>query len=100
MRAKARAQPNIALIKYWGKRDTERNLPAVGSISITLDELYTTMDVELLDAGTDDSLRVNGEQAPKMLARVSQCLDRVLGPDRSPARIVSETLLRASARPA
>ena len=90
MRAKARAQPNIALIKYWGKRDTERNLPAVGSISITLDELYTTMDVELLDSDTDDSLRVNGEQAPKMLTRVSQCLDRVLGPDRSPARIVSE----------
>ena len=47
MRAIARAQPNIALIKYWGKRDSQRNLPAVGSISVTLDELYTTMEVAL-----------------------------------------------------
>ncbi len=37
----AQAQPNIALIKYWGKRDTALNLPVVGSISITLDALWT-----------------------------------------------------------
>ena len=43
MGATARAQPNIALVKYWGKRDIARNLPAVGSISITLDDLYTEM---------------------------------------------------------
>ena len=43
MQATAIAQPNIALIKYWGKRDVERNLPAVGSISITLRDLYTRM---------------------------------------------------------
>ena len=90
MRTKARAQPNIALIKYWGKRDTERNLPAVGSISITLDELHTTMDVELLDHSGDDSLRVNGEHAPELLPRVSHCIDRVLGPTRPSARIESE----------
>ena len=41
MRATAIAQPNIALIKYWGKRDTEQNLPAVGSISITLVAIST-----------------------------------------------------------
>jgi len=55
MRAIARAQPNIALIKYWGKRDADRNLPAVGSISITLAELYTTMCVEYDDALLDES---------------------------------------------
>ena len=43
MQGTAIAQPNIALIKYWGKRDIERNLPAVGSISITLRDLYTRM---------------------------------------------------------
>ena len=90
MRAKARAQPNIALIKYWGKRDPERNLPAVGSISITLDELHTTMDVELPGESGDDSLLVNGKQAPKMLPRISRCIDRVLGTSRSSARILSE----------
>jgi diphosphomevalonate decarboxylase len=32
--AKAVACANIALIKYWGKRDIALNLPAVGSISL------------------------------------------------------------------
>ena len=91
MRATARAQPNIALIKYWGKRDRDRNLPAVGSISLTLDDLYTTMDVEL-DGGLDrDELDVNGRSAPSMLPRVTRCLDTVLGADRLRARVVSES---------
>jgi diphosphomevalonate decarboxylase len=37
----AQAQPNIALVKYWGKRDTALNLPMVGSLSITLDNART-----------------------------------------------------------
>ena len=91
MRATARAQPNIALIKYWGKRDRDRNLPAVGSISLTLDDLYTTMDVEL-DGGLDrDELRVNGRSAQSMLPRVARCLDTVLGADRLCARVTSES---------
>jgi len=89
MRATAIAQPNIALIKYWGKRDTKKNLPAVGSISITLDELFTRMQVQLDAAVSEDMLTVNGEPAAKMLPRVSQCLDRVLGEDRERALIES-----------
>lgn len=89
MRATARAQPNIALVKYWGKRDSQRNLPAVGSISVTLDELCTTMRVEL-DGGLDhDALQVNGRDARSMLPRVSRCLDSVLGADRLCARVTS-----------
>ena len=37
--AAARAHSNIALIKYWGKRDAALNIPATGSISVTLDAL-------------------------------------------------------------
>jgi diphosphomevalonate decarboxylase len=44
-RATARAHSNIALIKYWGKRDETLNIPAVGSISVTLDALSTTTTV-------------------------------------------------------
>lgn len=34
--AEAAACANVALVKYWGKRDAAANLPAVGSISLTL----------------------------------------------------------------
>jgi len=89
MRAAAIAQPNIALIKYWGKRDLDRNLPAVGSISITLRELFTEMRVQL-DAGLPhDVLAVNGTPDTALLPRLSACLDRVLGAERSRARIDS-----------
>ena len=37
----ASAGINIALIKYWGKRDQDENLPAVGSLSLTLSPLGT-----------------------------------------------------------
>ena len=89
MRAAAIAQPNIALIKYWGKRDVDRNLPAVGSISITLRELFTEMRVQL-DAGlSHDVLVVNDTPDTALLPRLSACLDRVLGAERSRARIDS-----------
>ena len=41
MEASARACANIALAKYWGKSDVKRNVPAVPSISLTLDQLVT-----------------------------------------------------------
>ncbi len=91
MRATAIAQPNIALIKYWGKRDVARNLPAVGSISITLSSLHTEVDVELVDDLPADALLVNGAQSPSMLPRISACLDRVLGAQRSRARVRSSS---------
>ena len=91
MRATAKAQPNIALIKYWGKRDTERNLPAVGSMSITLADLYTTMTVAFDAAAGSDSLVVNGDVNEAMLPRVSACLDSVAGEDRDRAIITSES---------
>lgn len=89
MRATAIAPPNIALIKYWGKRDAKRNLPAVGSLSLTLDGLSTSMDVDF-DAGVSrDTLMLNGSNADHLLPRVSACLDRVAGGERPPARVVS-----------
>lgn len=45
MEATARAHTNIALIKYWGKRDEKLFLPMNSSLSITLDRFYTTTKV-------------------------------------------------------
>lgn len=89
MYATARAQPNIALIKYWGKRDAKRNLPAVDSLSLTLSELYTEMEVRF-DAGLPaDSLHVNGERDDRLLPRVVRCLDAVAGRERPAAAVRS-----------
>jgi diphosphomevalonate decarboxylase len=90
MRAKARAHPNIAVIKYWGKRDIERNLPAVGSISVTLSNLYSDMAVEVDATLREDVLRVNGDESRSMLARVSSCIDKVAGSERPRVRISSD----------
>ncbi len=89
MQGTAIAQPNIALIKYWGKRDIERNLPAVGSISITLRDLHTRMSVEFDDALAADTLTVNDVPDVRMLPRLSACLDRVAGKNRPRAHILS-----------
>jgi len=91
MQATAIAQPNIALIKYWGKRDIDRNLPAVGSISITLSDLQTEVSVNLNGDQSADVLFVNDEENPAMLPRISACLDRVLGSTRARARIQSRS---------
>ncbi len=90
MQATAEAHPNIALVKYWGKRDVARNLPAVSSLSVTLDTLRTRMTVEFR-AGDRDALSVNGQAAPGMLERVSRCLDSVAGKERSAARVTSDS---------
>lgn len=36
-----RAHANIALIKYWGKKDERLRLPLMSSLSMTLDRFYT-----------------------------------------------------------
>ncbi|OGQ88367.1 MAG: diphosphomevalonate decarboxylase [Deltaproteobacteria bacterium RIFOXYA12_FULL_58_15] len=79
-RARAKAQANIALVKYWGKRDVARNLPAVGSISVTLADLSTETEVVAGDSVLDDSFELNGSAAsPQEMARIGQFLDRMRG---------------------
>jgi len=77
MQATAVAHPNIALIKYWGKSDVERNIPAVGSLSMTLDELTTTTSVSFNPDLEEDEFLLGGRVAPEMAGRVSRCLDLV-----------------------
>lgn len=57
-----RAPSNIALCKYWGKRDTDLNLPVTSSLSISLGHLGTTTTIEP-KAGTDDVV-LNGLPVP------------------------------------
>jgi diphosphomevalonate decarboxylase len=78
MEATARAHSNIALVKYWGKRASHLNLPAVGSISVTLEELHTTTSVKFNQDLTTDVLILNGRKTfGKELERTSEFLDIV-----------------------
>jgi diphosphomevalonate decarboxylase len=74
----ARAHANIALVKYWGKRDSALNLPARGSLSLTLAALTTTTTVRF-DAALDaDHLVLDGRvETGKARARVCDWLDLV-----------------------
>jgi diphosphomevalonate decarboxylase len=90
-RASARARANFALIKYWGKSDARLNVPAVGSISITLDSLWSDTDVEFDAAFAADDLELDGSRRVDQLAKVSACLEplRERAGVRTRARVVS-----------
>ncbi|MBU1188995.1 MAG: diphosphomevalonate decarboxylase [Gammaproteobacteria bacterium] len=79
--ATAQAHANIALIKYWGKRrgnSDALNLPAVGSLSITLDALTTTTSVQFDDQlATDEACINNRRLQARELQRISNSLDLV-----------------------
>ena len=78
----ARAGTNIALVKYWGKRDAGLNLPAAGSLSLTLADLGSETQVRFGEdaAGPDglDRVRLDGRPAePRFAGRVRRFLDIV-----------------------
>ena len=79
MTATAVAGTNIALVKYWGKRDEALNLPATGSLSLTLDRLGTRTRVAFDGGdGTRDRVTLDGAPAAEKVAgRVTAFLDRV-----------------------
>ena len=70
--ATARACANIALVKYWGKRDAQLNLPAAGSLSLTLAALVTETTVSFDPALAADELVLDGTAArTKETARIT-----------------------------
>jgi diphosphomevalonate decarboxylase len=88
--ATAIAHPNIALIKYWGKRDIRLNLPAVGSLSITLDALSTRTRVCFDSTLGSDSFILDGVGADAR--RITACLDLL----REAARIDTRARVESS----
>jgi diphosphomevalonate decarboxylase len=87
--AQARAHSNIALIKYWGKRDAALNIPAVGSISLTLDALSTDTRVTFRSGLAEDEFWLAGTRADA--TRASQLLDIVRGSSGISSRAVVES---------
>ncbi|KAK2069923.1 hypothetical protein P8C59_004464 [Phyllachora maydis] len=79
-RASTTAPVNIAVVKYWGKRDATLNLPTNSSLSVTLaqSDLRTLTTASCSRAATDsgtatDSLVLNGQEADVSGARTQAC---------------------------
>jgi len=76
--ATARANSNIAFIKYWGNIDDKLKLPANSSISMNLDGLYTETTVTWDNQLVGDELLLNGSPAESAaLNRVSAHLNQI-----------------------
>jgi diphosphomevalonate decarboxylase len=75
----ARAYANIALVKYWGKRDVLTNTPATPSLSLTVDQLTTTTTVTRVPADihtSNDHFEINGSSVSEVeRQRLSHYLD-------------------------
>ncbi len=87
--ATAVAHANIALIKYWGKRNETLNLPAAGSISLTLDALKTETTVRYEETLQTDQFELNGNLlAGNSVLRISNFLDIAYGSNNRPKAAV------------
>ena len=72
------AHTNIALIKSWGKLNVPGNYPAVPSLSLTLDRLFTRTEVTFDARQANDELELDGHLVDgRPLERVTCLLDAV-----------------------
>ncbi|XP_050738669.1 diphosphomevalonate decarboxylase-like isoform X1 [Eriocheir sinensis] len=73
------APVNIAVIKYWGKRDEKLILPLNDSISFTLsqDEMCAKTTVSISPTFSEDKFWLNGKEESLDNPRVQNCLKEI-----------------------
>ena len=59
---KVKSYANIAIIKYWGKKDAEKMIPSTSSISLTLNDMFTETEMELIN---DSDIKIAVEKEIK-----------------------------------
>jgi len=72
-----KASSDVALIKYWGKKDEVLRLPENGSVSMILEGLDTVTTVEFSDGLENDLIAIEGESNPNETRRVVEHLNRL-----------------------
>ncbi|MCM3400003.1 MULTISPECIES: diphosphomevalonate decarboxylase [Oceanobacillus] len=78
MKATAKAHTNIALIKYWGKRDERLILPTNSSLSLTLDGFSTTTTVAFQEGLSEDQFMLDNQLVEgEAFRRVTKFLDLI-----------------------
>lgn len=96
----AKAHSNIALVKYWGKKDDGLRLPKNSSVAIALDEAFTLTTVEFSDSYKDDEVQLLGQGfEDDEVEKVKKHLDRVrkLAKIQTKAKVVSKNNFPKSA---
>lgn len=80
---------NIAIVKYWGKKDAEKMIPSTSSISLTLENMYTETQLSPLpDTATGDEFYIDGQlQSPAEHAKISKIIDRFRSPEDGFVRV-------------
>lgn len=93
MKATATANANIALVKYWGKRNKELILPQNGNISMTCDGMTTITTVEFSEKYKENTVVINDEEFQKDEKDIHGHVDRIaeLARIKQKARVVSES---------
>ncbi|CAJ1048787.1 diphosphomevalonate decarboxylase [Xyrichtys novacula] len=73
------APVNIAVVKYWGKRDEELILPINSSLSVTLhqDQLKTTTTIATSRSFQEDRIWLNGKEEDINHPRLQSCLREI-----------------------
>lgn len=73
------ASPNIAVIKYWGKRNSELILPDNDSLSLTLDvkDMHSYTTVSTSPSMTCDTFYFDDVQQTKLSSRMQKVLNEV-----------------------
>lgn len=89
---KTTAHTNIALIKYWGKKDAALHLPYTDSLSLTLDGYYTTTTTHFIDAAQDEIWLDHQLADAAFAARVEKFLNLVRTLNHSQKRICVQTV--------
>ena len=54
------AHPNFALVKYWGKKDSKQNRPAMSSISVTVNSMISKTKIFKNSQSNHHQLFING----------------------------------------
>ena len=57
---KVKSYANIAIVKYWGKKDAAKMIPSTSSISLTLNDMFTETEMEFIN-GEDIKIAVEKE---------------------------------------
>lgn len=72
-KTRCESHPNIAMIKYWGKENVEKNTPSNGSLSITLD-VGTTITEITYSQISENEFFLNGVKS-QITKRIQTAID-------------------------